>query len=640
MRTRNTRNVESTFGDEFATTKFSVGINGKTFDILLDKMYTNKITSIIRELWTNAYDAHVAAGVADQPFHCQLPTSLNPVFSVRDYGCSMSDDEVTHLYTTVFESSKTTGENANDFVGALGLGSKSPFAYTDAFTVAAIKDGERRTYLASRGADGVPTLTSLTTEPTEEPTGVEVSFPVQAKDFYEFKTATHDVAAGFDVKPTVPGVTFTTDDVKFEGTNWRLIAGREHSIRQGCVIYPLHGMSVDVPTHKGRGLVVDVPIGSVDVAASREALSMDDQTRDNVHKYVAEAVAELLSQVTDFIVAAPDEFAAQQRYQQLAAVVQLPVVLYHGQQLDGVIKFKRLNQTTPQVVLNSKHQALSGRLDFHVSDAPHLRFVVDRTNNKVVRKTTRFRNWRNSQMIRRWVFVLVDPTPQQLAALVRRLHLKPEQLISIASLPDVKIERNPRGTGMIGGVYPLDTTFEYRYTNPKELPKDYYYIEIESIASRSWDLGKLGVIGRARALDWLRDICKLTGTTKPVMLMTAGTVKRFHPTQDFLDMVVHWVETNQAAVLDEARAHSAYSLLDDVDDDIIDDLLSDHSPAASEIDTNTSLHHIVKRVSRQEYGTAVNDGLAIAQATRKRFPMIFNDDQQAIKAYIAMIRNT
>ena len=118
--------------------EFRIRNSAKAFNILSSGLYANKIKAVIRELSCNAVDSHIAAGKTDTPFDIHLPNSLEPWFSIRDYGIGLNHDQVTNLYTTYFESTKT---DSNEFIGALGLGSKSPFSYTENFTVTAIKDG-------------------------------------------------------------------------------------------------------------------------------------------------------------------------------------------------------------------------------------------------------------------------------------------------------------------------------------------------------------------------------------------------------------------------------------------------------------------------------------------------------------------
>ena len=124
---------------------FKIKASAKAFSILSSGLYANKIRAIVRELSCNAVDSHVASGRTDTPFDVHLPNDLEPWFSIRDYGTGLSHEQVSSIYTTYFESTKT---ESNDYIGALGLGSKSPFAYTDNFTVTAIKDGKKGIYLS------------------------------------------------------------------------------------------------------------------------------------------------------------------------------------------------------------------------------------------------------------------------------------------------------------------------------------------------------------------------------------------------------------------------------------------------------------------------------------------------------------
>lgn len=191
------RNVDVNVGE---TNEFTIKANGKAFRALISTLYENKVQSIVREIWSNALDAHIAAGNEDRPFLVTFPTMFNPTFIVRDFGVSLEHHEVMKLYTTVFESTK---EDTNDATGKFGLGSKSPFAYTDTFSVCAIKDGQKRFYSAVIGKTGIPAIHFLGSEPTSEENGVEVSFPIKTDDIRAFRNAALRVSHGFSVKPEV-----------------------------------------------------------------------------------------------------------------------------------------------------------------------------------------------------------------------------------------------------------------------------------------------------------------------------------------------------------------------------------------------------------------------------------------------------
>lgn len=294
------REVETSGGLENGS--FTILANAKAFRILIDGLYSDKPRAIVRELWSNAFDSHREAGKEDVPFNCHLPTRFSPEFSVRDFGVSLSHEDIMGLYSTVFKSTK---ESSNVGVGKFGLGSKTPFAYTDQFTVTAWKDGEKRIYNAYVDAEGIPRISLFHKEESDEPQGLEVSFPVNPKNIDDFIRAAKQTVIGFDVFPNFTGFVIEKQEigeVKMQGDFWRLYENKtdkygyrlnDHfpaSVRQGCVIYPLDGNALSSAMEKkgidmsilSSSFIIDVPIGTVEITPNREQLSYDEKTINNI----------------------------------------------------------------------------------------------------------------------------------------------------------------------------------------------------------------------------------------------------------------------------------------------------------------------------------------------------------------------
>jgi hypothetical protein len=119
MKLHNSVQNEAILSNVSQVSNFAIKSTAKSFQILSSGLYANKIRAVIRELSCNATDSHTAAGTQDTPFDVHLPNSLEPYFSIRDYGIGLSQDQVTSIYTTYFESTKS---GSNDYIGALGLG--------------------------------------------------------------------------------------------------------------------------------------------------------------------------------------------------------------------------------------------------------------------------------------------------------------------------------------------------------------------------------------------------------------------------------------------------------------------------------------------------------------------------------------
>lgn len=270
-----------------ATTDFKIKATAKSFRILADGLYSNKIRAIVRELSCNAYDSHVAAGKPDLPFDVHLPNSLESYFSIRDYGVGLSNNEVTNIFTTFFESTKT---GSNDFVGALGLGSKSPFSYTDNFTVTAIKAGVKGVYTAFINEQGVPSIALMAEEQTTDPNGVEIRFAVENQyDFSSFCSEAIYVYRTFKHKPVVSGNSrFKFDDFEYETkdiiTGVHVAKSMNNSVAiMGNIGYPIRIPDSDQTLNElgymlRCGLVIEFAIGELDFQASREGLSYIPQT--------------------------------------------------------------------------------------------------------------------------------------------------------------------------------------------------------------------------------------------------------------------------------------------------------------------------------------------------------------------------
>lgn len=301
--------------DGLQTSSFTIQASAKAFSILSDGLYSNKIRAIVRELSTNAYDSHVAAGKADVAFVVNIPNSLHPWFSVRDYGVGLDDNEVRTIYTSYFNSTKT---DSDDFVGALGLGSKSPFSYTDNFTVTAIKNGRKGIYSAFINDQGVPSIALMSEHETDEPTGVEIRLSVtERNDIYRFADEAKRVYRSFAVKPHITGESIDIHQVKYfrkdiiPGVHIRESQYPNHNtIVMGNVEYRCN-LSYDqneendiLRNMNNENLEIHLPIGAVEVAASREELSYTEHTiknirdvYDRIQKGLAESFVEEVNKI-------------------------------------------------------------------------------------------------------------------------------------------------------------------------------------------------------------------------------------------------------------------------------------------------------------------------------------------------------
>lgn len=254
----------------------------KAFQILSD-LYSDKPLAIVRELGCNAADSMVMAGKGDQPFYVHLPNALEPWLTIQDFGTGISHKNIYDIYSTYFESTKS---NTNDQIGCLGLGSKSPFCYTDNFAVTSIVDGEKRIYNAYFNQNNTPTIALMSTEKTTEGNGIAIQIPVKSDDFSTFNVAVKKAFRFFDVKPIVEGgvVDWNIEAPIFQGDGWasyeKFNYGEAYAV-MGGVTYQINTYHLE---HKHRdmlnraGLVLKFGMGELDFTPSRESLSYDEDT--------------------------------------------------------------------------------------------------------------------------------------------------------------------------------------------------------------------------------------------------------------------------------------------------------------------------------------------------------------------------
>ena len=111
---------------------FGIGNEGLALSILRDKLYSNPIRSICREISCNARDAHREVGTPDKPIEIYLPNALDPHLKIKDYGPGITPERMDNVFIMLCNSTKNSD---NVQTGGFGLGAKTPFAYTTQFSV-------------------------------------------------------------------------------------------------------------------------------------------------------------------------------------------------------------------------------------------------------------------------------------------------------------------------------------------------------------------------------------------------------------------------------------------------------------------------------------------------------------------------
>jgi Histidine kinase-, DNA gyrase B-, and HSP90-like ATPase len=241
---------------------------------VLTGQYSDPELASVREISTNAFDAHIEAGQT-RPIEVETPNDLHTFLTIRDFGTGLSADDIEEIYSSFGASTK---RDSNEFNGCLGIGCKAPLAYAQQFTLTSVKDGWRIQVSISKNAEGGGTMTVVHEgEDKISPNGTEIQIP--CRRYNEIKAKAERL---FSYWPEGSVLLDGVAPKRFEG---RELApgifmvhtggyGAKSTIVMGNVPYPAeikHGLQ------SGWNIVAYVGMGDVEFAPSRESLVVTHQ---------------------------------------------------------------------------------------------------------------------------------------------------------------------------------------------------------------------------------------------------------------------------------------------------------------------------------------------------------------------------
>lgn len=256
---------------------FSIQTNGVMIKALTSRLYSAPISSIVRELASNALDA-----CTHTPMRINIPSLLEPSFRIRDYGPGLSATQMAEVFTRFGESTK---RDTNSQIGGFGLGAKSPFAIVNSYNIISFNGGNKTTYIASLTDNGMPSLHVVSSQPTTE-TGLEIVVP--AKPSSAWAEALQQIQF-FQPRPTILGHDFTYPTPIHKDSSYFVILDASPSILVGPVAYPLD--LTKLSRFGNLPYTLKFAIGEIEVTASREEIVYSPATIALLRKRLASAEA-------------------------------------------------------------------------------------------------------------------------------------------------------------------------------------------------------------------------------------------------------------------------------------------------------------------------------------------------------------
>ncbi len=169
-------------------------------DLLSKRLYSDKLAASCREILTNAWDANIEAGNADNPVDIVCPTEEEPYLTIRDYGLGMSPERIVDVYINLGVSTKR--ENNNEH-GGFGIGSISPFTITSQIEVTTYHGGVKYSWVVYKNEDGLLAATLLHKEDSTEPSGTKIKFSIPLDLIKKVSHYIYALTMFADVKPNI-----------------------------------------------------------------------------------------------------------------------------------------------------------------------------------------------------------------------------------------------------------------------------------------------------------------------------------------------------------------------------------------------------------------------------------------------------
>jgi hypothetical protein len=271
---------------------------------LLSKIYKNPEGSIVREITSNCFDAHKKAKKDNEPVIIRLfvEDTGNKYIEFHDNGTGISPELMDDVYMSYGESDK---RDSDDFIGAFGLGSKSPFSITDYFYVITKSNGIEYTYLLNSTVAG-PEYTTLNERQYDElleSSGTIIRIPVK-NDIEiwtrniksQLKYFTDVFVDGFNVNNDFKIKKFKTFKIREDLFLANPVAALHLSI--GDVTYPISWEELQETQINFNGALM-FNIGELNVIPNREEVEYKESTKTKIKNKLQEFRNELSELVLD-----------------------------------------------------------------------------------------------------------------------------------------------------------------------------------------------------------------------------------------------------------------------------------------------------------------------------------------------------
>ena len=286
-----------------------VGIDKSNLDfittLLTSNLYSKPLESFFRETVANAYDSHVEAGTNEHILILIQDTNQYKTYriSIRDYGTGVSPERFDKIYKNIGSSTK---RQSNDFIGMFGIGRFSCLSCADVAHITSYYNGKKYSYVMYKNGGGI-NIDQLSVTEGDFKNGLEVSIEKYIYNNNDLVKAIRGLCL-FDRLHISYNGNNSTISSKVADFNDRKITHfntfSRCSLLQGSNFFKVGNVIYDCDKdwlNTQDSLIIDLPIGSVDITPNREALQFTDFTNNNIKARIAAVKQELQDIVNSHI---------------------------------------------------------------------------------------------------------------------------------------------------------------------------------------------------------------------------------------------------------------------------------------------------------------------------------------------------
>lgn len=286
-----------------------VGIDKSNLDfittLLTSNLYSKPLESFFRETVANAYDSHVEAGTNEHILILIQDTNQYKTYriSIRDYGTGVSPERFDKIYKNIGSSTK---RQSNDFIGMFGIGRFSCLSCADVAHITSYYNGKKYSYVMYKNGGGI-NIDQLSVTEGDFKNGLEVSIEKYIYNNNDLVKAIRGLCL-FDRLHISYNGNNSTISSKVADFNDRKITHfntfSRCSLLQGSNFFKVGNVIYDCDKdwlNTNDSLIIDLPIGSVDITPNREALQFTDFTNNNIKARIAAVKQELQDIVNSHI---------------------------------------------------------------------------------------------------------------------------------------------------------------------------------------------------------------------------------------------------------------------------------------------------------------------------------------------------